>query len=295
MKKAIIVLILCIIAPLSACSPDDNTLSNIPEYSGKPYVVINNNIPNFSEKEKSRTKSFEKYSRLDIYGRCQAAYANISTDLMPRKKRGKINSVYPTGWVQRDYAFIRDGKIYNRCHLIGYQLTGENANERNLITGTRYMNTEGMLPFENKVAEYVTSTKNHVLYRVTPVFERENLLANGVEMEAWSVEDNGKGICFNVYCYNVQPGVMITYANGNNRADGTIKGKVTGKYSTKGNKSKKSKNKSGTYIVNINSMKFHIQGCEAIEKMSSKNKKVYKGKRADLIKNGFEACQMCEP
>lgn len=306
MKKLLIIISLCALTVLSACTTADlksgsMDISSIPEYSGKPYVEINGNKPSFTDKEKTKTKSFEKYSRLDRFGRCGTAYANISTDIMPSKKRGNISSVHPTGWVQKEYAFISDGHIYNRCHLIGYQLTGENANERNLITGTRYMNVDGMLPFENKVAEYVTSTENHVLYRVTPVFENDNLLANGVEMEAWSVEDNGKGVCFNVYCYNVQPGVMITYTNGNSHADGTIKGKITGKSSTKGNKSKtytyskSSSTNSGTYILNVNSRKFHLTSCQAVTQMNPSNRKTYKGKRSDLIKQGYDPCQMCNP
>jgi DNA-entry nuclease len=307
MKKLLAVILACLCALLCACSPGvksdkpEVNLNEIPEYKNSPYVELNNNNPDFTEKEKQNKKSFEKYSRLDKLGRCGTAYANISTDLMPDEKRGSISSVHPTGWVQNEYAFVQDGHIYNRCHLIGYQLTGENANERNLITGTRYMNVEGMLPFENKVAEYVASTENHVLYRVTPVFEGDNLLANGVEMEAWSVEDGGKGVCFNVYCYNVQPGVMITYANGNNKADGTVKGRFTGNASGKGNKKntytyKKSKsNSTETFVLNINSKKFHLPSCDAVKKMKPKNKKTYKGKRSELIKSGYEPCGMCKP
>ena len=307
MKKFSAIISLCLCALLCACSSGVNSgkkaidLSEIPEYKNSPYIEINNNNPDFTEKEKENKKSFEKYSRLDKLGRCGTAYANISTDLMPDKKRGSISSVHPTGWMQNEYAFIQDGHIYNRCHLIGYQLTGENANERNLITGTRYMNVEGMLPFENKVAEYVTSTENHVLYRVTPVFDGDNLLADGVEMEAWSVEDGGKGVCFNVYCYNVQPGVMITYANGNNKADGTVKGRLTVKSSQKGNKNntykyKKSKSNSAEkFVLNTNSKKFHLPSCSAVKKMKTKNKKVYKGKRSELINSGYEPCGMCNP
>ena len=307
MKKLLAVILSCMCALLCACSSAENVskpevkLGEIPEYKDSPYVELNNNNPNFTEKEKQNKKSFEKYSRLDKLGRCGTALANISTDLMPREKRGSISSVHPTGWVQNEYAFVQDGHIYNRCHLIGYQLTGENANERNLITGTRYMNVEGMLPFENEVAEYVTSTKNHVLYRVTPVFEGGNLLASGVEMEAWSVEDSGKGVCFNVYCYNVQPGVMITYANGNNKADGTVKGKITGKASQKGRKNstityKKSKDDSvEEFVLNTNSKKFHLPSCDAVDKMKKSNKKTYRGKRSELVKSGYKPCGMCNP
>lgn len=311
MKRTLsaLLILLCVIFSSCTSAPESPAVSvkDIPEYSKTPYAVLNNNKPNFTDKEKQKKKSFEKYSRLDKLGRCGVAYANISTDLMPRKKRGNISEVHPTGWIQNEYAFISDGHIYNRCHLIGYQLTGENANKRNLITGTRYMNVEGMLPFENEVANYITSTKNHVLYRVTPIFEGDNLLASGVEMEAWSVEDNGKGVCFNVYCYNVQPGVMITYANGNNKADGTVKGNITGKSYSKGNKSKtytynkKSSNKnksasaSGTYILNINSKKFHLPSCSGTRNMNPKNRKTYKGKRSQLIKEGYDPCGWCKP
>ena len=188
-------------------------LSEIPEYQDSPYVIINNNKPNFEEKDYS-TKSFEKYSRLDTKGRCGVAFANICKETMPPRgdERGEISSVKPTGWEQKRY----NGEyLYNRCHLIGYQLSDEDANELNLITGTRYFNVSGMLPFENQVAEYIKENKdNHVLYRVTPIFEGDNLLASGVQMEAYSVEDNGEEICFNVFVYNVQPGVEIDYETG---------------------------------------------------------------------------------
>ena len=189
-------------------------LSDIPEYTDSPYVIINDNIPNFDKKDYD-SEGFEKYSKLDILGRCGVAYANVCKETMPPKddERGDISSVKPTGWKQKKY----NGEyLYNRCHLIGYQLSDEDANELNLITGTRYFNVEGMLPFENKVAEYLKQNKdNHVLYRVTPIYEGTNLLASGVQLEAYSIEDNGKGICLNVYIYNVQPGIKIDYATGN--------------------------------------------------------------------------------
>lgn len=192
------------------------SVTKMPEYSGEPYVVINENEPDFS-KEDITEESFESYSELDELGRCQTAYANIGQDLMPTEERGSIGRVKPTGWQTVKYDSV-DGKyLYNRCHLIGYQLTAENANEKNLITGTRYMNVDGMLPFENMVADYVKETGNHVLYRVDPVFEDEDLLAKGVQMEAWSVEDEGEGVCYNVFVYNVQPGIEIDYATGASR------------------------------------------------------------------------------
>lgn len=192
-------------------------LSDIPEYEGKPYITINNNIPYFDEEDYT-TECFEKYSNLDdLYGRCGVAYANICKEIMPshREERGEL-TYKPTGWKQKAYKGIVDGDyLYNRCHLIGWQLAGENDNKLNLITGTRYMNVEGMLPFENKVDDYLEEyPQNHVLYRVTPIFEGNNLLANGVQMEAYSVEDNGEGICFNIYVYNVQPGIGIDYRTG---------------------------------------------------------------------------------
>ncbi len=212
--------IICLLIITSAScgrfkEPEGETfsLADIPEYSGEPYVVLDENQPDFAEEDKTES-SFETYSDLDGLGRCGAALANVGQDLMPTEERGNIGRIKPTGWQTAKYDVV-DGKyLYNRCHLIGYQLTAENANERNLITGTRYMNVDGMLPFENMVADYVRETDDHVLYRVTPVFEGDNLLAEGVQMEAYSVEDDGEGVCFNVFVYNVQPGVSIDYATG---------------------------------------------------------------------------------
>lgn len=189
------------------------TIDNIPEYSGKDYIILNNNVPDFNDLSKSSV-SFEVYSELDSLGRCNTAYASLSKDLMPTEERGSIGSVKPTGWHTIKYDIV-DGKyLYNRCHLIGFQLAGENANKNNLITCTRYMNTGTMLDYENKVAEYIRKTNNHVLYRVTPIYENENLLASGIQMEGLSIEDNGKGIKFNIFVYNVQPGIKIDYKTG---------------------------------------------------------------------------------
>ena len=207
----------------SATSQKDKiTLNNLPVYSGEAYVELNDNVPSFSKKDMT-TKAFEKYSELDDLGRCGVAYANVCKETMPTEERGNIGMIKPSGWQTVKYDNV-DGKyLYNRCHLIGYQLTAENANEKNLITGTRYLNIEGMLPFENMVSDYIDETDNHVLYRVTPIFKGDNLLASGVQMEAYSVEDKGKGVSFNVYCYNVQPGLEINYSDGTSRlADGTI-------------------------------------------------------------------------
>lgn len=195
------------------------SLEEIPPFDGVPYVEINGNIPFFEEKDFT-TDSFESYSDLDTLGRCGVAYANIGIDLMPTEERGAIGSVKPSGWHTIKYDCVDGNYLYNRCHLIGYQLTGENANEKNLITGTRYMNVEGMLPFEDMVDNFVEATNYHVLYRVTPIYEGNDLVAKGVLMEAWSVEDQGRGICFNVYVYNNQPGVEIDYATGESRLAG---------------------------------------------------------------------------
>lgn len=212
--------------------PDDGreettvSMNQLPEYSGNPYVEIDGNQPGFTDKDKTK-ESFEKYSDLDSLGRCGVAYANVGMDLMPSEERSSIGKVKPSGWHTVKYDCV-DGKyLYNRCHLIGYQLTAENANEKNLITGTRYMNVDGMLLFENMAADYVKETGNHVLYRVTPVFEGNNLLAKGVQMEAYSVEDEGDGICFNVFVYNVQPGIHIDYATGDSREESSQEGTGT--------------------------------------------------------------------
>ncbi len=197
------------------------SLDEIPEYAGKPYAIINDNTPFFNDADIEKSfSSYETYSELDDLGRCGICIASVGLDIMPVEDRGEIGSVKPSGWVQKKYAGLVDGNyLYNRCHLIGYQLTGENANQKNLITGTRYLNVDGMLPFENMVADYVKETGNHVLYRVTPIFEGNNPVADGVLMEARSVEDNGDGIFFCVFCYNVQPGIVIDYSTGDSRLE----------------------------------------------------------------------------
>ena len=204
--------------PDASEGPAAVSLDTLPDYDGSPYVELYNGQPSFTEEEKAGTVSWERYAELDLLGRCGPAMACIGRDLMPTEERGSIGMVKPSGWHTVRYDDVVDGKyLYNRCHLIGYQLSGENANEQNLITGTRYLNVVGMLPFEDLVADYVQETGNHVLYRVTPVFRGLELVARGVQMEAWSVEDDGAGVCFNVYCYNVQPGVEIDYATGESR------------------------------------------------------------------------------
>ncbi len=228
MKKYILFLyVVCICClPITACESFGQSktdlesssfaLTDIPEYDGEPYVIIDENEPDFSQEDMT-SESFEIYSELDTLGRCRTAYANIGQDLMPTEERGNIGHVKPTGWQTVKYDSVEGKYLYNRCHLIGYQLTAENANEKNLITGTRYMNVEGMLPFENLVADYVKETGSHVLYRVDPIFEGDDMLAKGVQMEAYSVEDEGEGVCFNVFVYNVQPGIDIDYATGTSR------------------------------------------------------------------------------
>lgn len=290
MRKRFISLALLVIFcfSVSACSFKDESVvssksisvSDIPEYSNSAYIKIDNNIPSFKDSEMT-TKSFEKYSELDNLGRCSVAYACVGKDIMPAEKRGTIGSVKPSGWHTVKYDCI-DGKyLYNRCHLIGYQLTGENANIKNLITGTRYLNVEGMLPFENMVADYVKETDNHVLYRVTPIFERDNLLVSVVQMEAKSVEDNGDGISFNVYCYNVQPDIVIDYK--------------TGESWEVGNEKSISESDTRTYILNTNTKKFHLKSCSSAKNLPDKNREEYSGNRNDLISKGYEPCKKCNP
>lgn len=256
-------------------------------YDGKPYVVINDNDPDFTDADMTTT-SFERYGELDGLGRCTTAFANIGKDLMPAEKRGPIGEVKPTGWQTAKYDNV-DGKyLYNRCHLIGYQLTGENANEKNLITGTRYLNVDGMLPFENMVADYINETNNHVLYRVTPVFSGDNLVASGVQMEAESVEDNGDGILFNVYCFNAQPGIAIDYATGDSHQDDSIVADAS-KSTTAAEANVQ------TYVLNTNTKKFHKESCNSAKSMDASNKKIYTGSRQDIIDMGYESCGVCKP
>ncbi len=261
-------------------------LSEIPGYSGLPYMPVNDNVPAFTEEELT-TASFESYGELDALGRCTAAYASVGKDLMPTKKRGSIGKVKPSGWHFAEYDNVEGESLYNRCHLIGYQLTAENANDRNLITGTRYMNTEGMLPFENMTADYIKETGNHVLYRVTPVFEGDNLVASGVQMEAMSVEDGGEGILFNVYCYNVQPGIFIDYATGDSRME--VRADKTAE------REKQQKTSGSVYVLNTNTKKFHKPSCPSVEQMTEDNKEEYAGDRGGLEKMGYEPCGRCKP
>lgn len=266
------------------------SVEEVPEYSGEPYIEINDNEPEFTEEELD-TNSYESYSELDTLGRCGIATACVGTDLMPTEERGSIGQVKPSGWHTVKYNGLVDGNyLYNRCHLIGYQLTGENANEENLITGTRYLNVEGMLPFENEIADYVSETDNHVLYRVTPIYESENLVASGVQMEAKSLEDNGKGVTFNVYCYNAQPGIEIDYATGeSHKTDTAAESKETNKSETPKETTK------DTYIINKNTHKFHKPDCSSVKDMKPKNKKEFTGSRDELINQDIDPCDRCRP
>ena len=255
------------------------SLEQIPAYSGEPFVILENNVPKFTE-EDFTTQSYETYGDLDAYNRCTYTVACIGRDLMPTEDRGNIGQVKPTGWVTAKYDFV-DGKyLYNRCHLIGFQLTGENANERNLITGTRYMNVDGMLPFENMVADYIKETDHHVLYRVIPVFDGDNLVASGVTMEAWSVEDNGEGICYYVYIYNVQPGVEIDYATGESWLAEPVSAEGE---TTEG------------YVVNTSSGKFHKESCGQWQSIKEENRQKFETTRSQMLAWNFEPAGCCKP
>ena len=286
------------------------SLREIPAYSGTPYTEVNGNQPYFTAEELT-TQSFETYSELDSLGRCGMAYANVGQDLMPTEPRGEIGAVKPTGWHLVKYDNV-DGKyLYNRCHLIAYMLAAENANPQNLITGTRYLNVQGMLPFETKVCDYVKNTGNHVLYRVTPIFDGDNLLADGVLMEAYSVEDAGEGICFCVFAYNVQPGIGIDYATGDNWAEGS------GTYQSTAapaavetpapqpetdtavqitpESSVSQESRETTYVLNTNTKKFHYPTCSSVDDMKEKNKQIYTGSREEVINMGYVPCKRCNP
>lgn len=306
------------------------SLSNIPPYNNVPYVVINDNIPFFHDTDLT-SDSYEKYSNLDELGRCGVAIASIGKDIMPIEERGNIGNIKPSGWHSVRYQGIDGNYLYNRCHLIGYQLAAENANEKNLITGTRYMNVDGMLPFENMVADYVKETGEHVLYRVTPIFEGNNLLVSGVLMEAKSIEDNGQGVQFNVYCYNVQPGIEINYATGessgpeytgspsnsssnlNSSEDLNISKQTvsveqgtSSKPVTEQSKDEEPKQEiktvtpiinanSQNYILNNNTKKFHEPLCGSAKKIKESNKGTFTGSRDELIARGYSPCGNCNP
>lgn len=281
----------------------------LPAYSKSASIKLNNNTPYFTEDEiaVAASSSYEAYSPLDSLGRCGITQASLSLDTMPTEERGEIGSVKPSGWHTVKYDGIDGNYLYNRCHLIGYQLSGENSNTRNLITGTRYMNVEGMLPYENKTADYIKSTGNHVLYRVIPIFEGDNLLASGVTMEAYSIEDAGKGLSFCVYCYNVQPGITINYVNGDstgpaftrsttgNTTDSKTESKTESTEQSSTFKQNNGNEISSTYILNTNTRKFHRPDCSSVKKMKDKNKAEFTGTREEAIAAGYDPCGNCNP
>ncbi len=264
--------------PIQLTDEKEFSYSTVPEYSGEPYAVINSNVPFFSTSELT-TECFEYYSELDGYGRCGPVWACLGKDLLPTEKRGNISGVKPTGWQIAKYDSV-DGKyLYNRCHLIAYSLTGENANVKNLITGTRHMNTEGMLPFEEMVLDYIKETDTHVMYRVTPVFVGTEMLARGVLMEGYSVEDAGEDICFCIFAYNVQPGITIYYVNGDNYETGV----------------KPDTQEQTAFIINTNTNKYHKPTCNAVKDIKESNKNTYVGDSSSLEDMGYTPCGMCKP
>ena len=260
-------------------------LSDIPRYSGDAYVMLNDGEPDFTEADLT-AESFERYGILDSLGRCTACISSVGVDLMPTEDRESIGSVTPSGWINKKYdtSLVDGGYLYNRCHLIGFQLTGENARRENLITGTRYLNIEGMLPFENMIASYVKETENHVLFRVTPVFDGNNLVASGVLMEAKSVEDDGEGICFAVFAYNVQPGIVIDYRTGESALSGEeLPDEPTYEQGTT------------LYVLNTNSKRVHRPECSGVASMSAANKQETYETLASLTSRGYTVCGTCDP
>lgn len=281
LKQILPLLLLSLSLLLTSCALSADFQVDIEtDYAGEAYAVIDGNIPSFDESELT-TEPFETYAELDALGRCGTAYANICPELMPMEERSSIGQVKPSGWQTVRYDGAVDGNyLYNRCHLIGYQLAGENANEQNLITGTRYMNVEGMLPFENMTADYIKETGNHVLYRVTPEFEGMELVARGVRMEAQSVEDGGEGIQFCVFVPNIQPGIEIDYATGDSRPAGEAEG---------------AEGEIADYVLNTNTRKFHRPDCGSVEEMKAENREDFRGTREELLAKGYEPCSRCRP
>jgi len=302
---AAILLVVMLLSIFCSCQKPIIQLDEIPDYSGVAYIEINGGNPFFKESELT-TKAFESYSELDLLGRCGVAYACIGIEIMPTEERDDIASVTPSGWEYNGISNNNqyDGEyVYNRCHLIGFQLAGENDNEKNLITGTRYMNIEGMLPFEDMIADYVKSTQRHVLYRVTPIYQGLDYVARGVLMEAYSVEDSGRGICFCIYAYNVQPGVTIDYFSGVNVKSGEKLPEIEPSHPEVDNDNNddieiddhKNNGIVMNYVLNINSKKFHTPGKSCAESVSEKNRKEFNGTREELIKDGYSPCGSCNP
>ena len=273
-------------------------LSLVPEYSGSAYIAINDNKPYFSKSDLT-TDAYEKYSPLDSLGRCGTAISCIALELMPTEERGSIGMVKPSGWHTVKYDGIDGNYLYNRCHLIGYQLTGENANEQNLVTGTRYLNIEGMLPIENDVASYIKSTGNHVLYRSTPIFDGNDLLCRGVLLEGYSVEDSGKGICFCYFAYNVQPGITINYSNGESSGPEYVGTTVDHSKKTTVQKTEEpdvqEPSSDTRYVLNTNTKKFHLPDCSSVKDIKDKNRQDFDGTREEAIEMGYDPCKRCNP
>lgn len=293
---------------------DDGVLSyrDVPAFEGNPYVYVNEGEPTFTDEQRAAEPGHEHYGELDELGRCTAALAVVGPETQPTEKRGSIGEIRPSGWQMAKYDFVEGKYLFNRCHLLGYQLTGENANPQNLITGTRYLNIQGMLPFENAVADYVDATGNHVLMAVTPIFEGSELVARGVHMMAESVEDGGEGVAFNVFCYNVQPGVVIDYGTGASmlEEDATPLPDVSGAESapdaaSEGAGAREASEKGATgsdegkgvaeYVLNTNSRKFHLPSCSSVGQMSPKNREDVEDTRENLIANGYDPCKRCNP
>lgn len=314
-------------APSSTSAPaqkdDQDFLAELPAYAGNASVEVNGNKPTFTEEELG-SGPFETYSQLDSLGRCGPAFALIGPETMPEGKRESIGMIKPSGWQTVRYDWVDGGYLFNRCHLIAFMLAGENDNELNLITGTRTMNVQGMLPYEEKVASYVEKTGKHVLYRVTPVFESSNLVATGVLMEAQSTEDGGAGVSFCVWCFNVEPGVIIDYATGNNQAGDPLQGATSLSQAepssqsgvSTGARSSESTTASATqpeqdqpsstanetasaetrtYVLNTNTHKFHYPDCQSVSDMKEKNKKIVEGTRDEIIADGYSPCGRCNP
>lgn len=284
-KKILLVIFLCL-----SCIHPVYAMDEIPSYANSPYTVIDNNQPSFTSEELNPVSRTE-FQSLDSLGRTQSAFAVIGLDSMPTEKRGSIGMIRPSGWHLVKYSCVDGRYLYNRCHLIGYQLCGVNADRRNLITGTRYMNVQGMLPFENQIADFVESTQYHVADRVTPIYDGNNLLASGVHIEAQSIEDNGSGLSLNVYCFNVQPGIIINYTNGDSsleNEDGSLEQEET-------STDRSLTVSSADYILNTNTKKFHYSTCSSVRTISDRNRQEYSGSRDDLIARGYEPCKRCNP
>mgnify|MGYP004502895051 CR=1 FL=1 len=288
-KIKVITILMCVVILFTSCTTQSVDLAKL-TYAGNEYVSVNENVPQFDEDEIT-TESFEQYSDLDVLGRCGVAVACIEKDIMPTEERGAIGQVKPSGWQFAKYDIVEGKYLYNRCHLIGYQLSGENANEKNLITGTRSMNVDGMLPFENMVADYVEKTNNHIMYRATPIYDGDDLVAKGVQMEAYSVEDKGKGISFNVFVFNSQPGVEINYKDGASKLS---------TYDTANVTDEKIQNVSTAdepeeYVLNTKTKKIHRKDCSSVKDIREQNVEAYNGKKEYLIDNGYTECGKCKP